>query len=128
MLAVQADNSQQPNSRWYSGSGIYRNVWLVKTGRIHVDLWGTSVTTPVVTAQRAEVQVETTLKNTTEEAARLQLVTTLLDPQGKQVARQLLDTSIQASGTLQLTQLMEVANPELWSTRNPAVYNAVKKV
>ena len=128
VLAVQADNSQQPNSRWYSGSGIYRNVWLVKTGRIHVDLWGTSVTTPVVTTQQAEVQVETTLKNTTKETARLQLVTTLLDPQGKQVARQLLDTSIQASGTLQLTQLMEVANPELWSTRNPALYKAVTTV
>ena len=63
VLVVQADNSQQPNSRWYSGSGIYRNVWLVKTGQVHVDHYGTNITTPEVTQDKATVVIETTLKN-----------------------------------------------------------------
>ncbi|NQU84727.1 MAG: beta galactosidase jelly roll domain-containing protein, partial [Mariniphaga sp.] len=46
IIAVKVNNSEQPNSRWYSGSGIYRNVWLVKTEKLHVDHWGTFVTTP----------------------------------------------------------------------------------
>ena len=63
VLVVQADNSDQPNSRWYSGSGIYRNVWLVKTGQVHVDNWGTNITTPVMNADKSTVEIETTLKN-----------------------------------------------------------------
>ena len=51
VLAVKVDNSQQPNSRWYSGSGIYRNVWLVTTEKVHVDHWGTFITTPEVCAR-----------------------------------------------------------------------------
>src|SRR5207248_4155514 len=48
LIAVRVDNSQQPNSRWYSGSGIYRNVWLTTTGKVFVDHWGTYITTPQV--------------------------------------------------------------------------------
>ena len=59
VLVVQADNSDQPNSRWYSGSGIYRNVWLVKTGQVHVDNWGTNITTPVMNADKSTVEIET---------------------------------------------------------------------
>ncbi len=57
VLAVKVDNSQQPNSRWYSGSGIYRNVWLVTTGKIFVDHWGTFITTPEVTGRFAKISV-----------------------------------------------------------------------
>ena len=49
VLAVRVDNSEQPNSRWYSGSGIYRNVWLVTTEKVYIPCWGTFVSTPVVT-------------------------------------------------------------------------------
>ncbi len=61
VLAVKVDNSQQPNSRWYSGSGIYRNVWLVTTEKISVDHWGTFVITPEVSAQAARVSIQTKL-------------------------------------------------------------------
>ena len=61
VIAVKVDNSPQPNSRWYSGSGIYRNVWLVSTNKIHVDNWGTYVTTPVVNKSSALVIVQTKL-------------------------------------------------------------------
>ncbi|MCE1155615.1 MAG: beta galactosidase jelly roll domain-containing protein, partial [Bacteroidales bacterium] len=57
VLAVRVDNSMQPNSRWYSGSGIYRNVWLVTTNDVHVAHWGTYVTTPEVSAEKALLKV-----------------------------------------------------------------------
>ncbi len=53
VMAVRVVNSEQPNSRWYSGSGIYRNVWLVTTGKLFVDHWGTYITTPTVDEQSA---------------------------------------------------------------------------
>src|SRR6185369_15937720 len=62
VIAVKVDNSQQPNSRWYSGSGIYRNVWLTTTNPVRVDHWGTYITTPYITRQDAKVKIETTVK------------------------------------------------------------------
>src|SRR5436309_12347636 len=63
VIAVRVDNSQQPNSRWYSGSGIYRHVRLVTTGPMHVDQWGTYITTPVVSADSSHVTIRTSLRN-----------------------------------------------------------------
>lgn len=74
VLAVKVDNSEQPNSRWYSGSGIYRNVWLVKTEKLFVDHWGTYVTTPYVTEQNATVAVETTIENRLSDSTYVKLV------------------------------------------------------
>jgi beta-galactosidase len=65
VIAVKVDNSAQPNSRWYSGSGIYRNVWLVTVNKIAVDHWGTFVTTPVVNKMAATVNLQTSIKNYT---------------------------------------------------------------
>src|ERR1035437_1221777 len=62
LLAVKVDNSKQPNSRWYSGSGIYRNVWLVVTNPVFVDHWGTYVTTPEITVNSAKVHVVTKVR------------------------------------------------------------------
>ena len=53
VIAVRVDNSEQPNSRWYSGCGIYRNVWLTKTNPVHVDEWGTYVTTSEISNNNA---------------------------------------------------------------------------
>jgi beta-galactosidase len=63
VIAVKVDNSLQPNSRWYSGSGIYRNVWLVTTGRTYIAHWGTFVTTPEITGVKAKVKIVTRIKN-----------------------------------------------------------------
>ncbi len=59
---MKVDNSKQPNSRWYSGSGIYRNVWLVTTEKIFVDHWGTFITTPAVNKNAAKVSIQTKVK------------------------------------------------------------------
>ncbi len=128
VLAVQVDNSQQPNSRWYSGSGIYRNVWMVKTGRVHVDLYGTNITTPTVTREKATVTIETTLKNTFATAVDALLTTTVKDPSGKTIAQASLSVSIPENNSNTTRQTLEVDAPQLWEIGSPSLYTAVTEV
>ncbi len=128
LIVVQVDNTKQPNSRWYSGSGIYRNVWLVKTGKVHVDLWGIGIETPVVNEAMAEVVVKTTLRNTLSEEVHVQLLTSIKDPQGKKVASVSHDTLLAASSTGTINQTLIVEKPELWTTTDPRLYNLVSEV
>jgi beta-galactosidase len=79
VIAVRVDNSQQPNSRWYSGSGIYRHVRLIKTDSVHVDHWGTYVTTPAVSAESSRVTIRTTVRNERRAAQPIVLRTTVSD-------------------------------------------------
>src|SRR6202035_2419154 len=64
VIAVMVDNSKQPNSRWYSGSGIYRNVWLVTTNDVFVDQWGTSIITPQISDHSATADIKINIRNT----------------------------------------------------------------
>lgn len=119
VLVVQADNSQQPNSRWYSGSGIYRNVWLVKTGQVHVDQYGTNITTPDVAQERATVVIETTLKNTYAAAVTAELTTIIKAPSGKVIAQTSLPVELPENGSDIIKQTLEVKAPELWGIKIP---------
>lgn len=85
VIAVKVDNSKQPNSRWYSG--IYRNVWLTVVDPIHVDQWGTYVTTPEVTREKATFSLRTMVKNDRSVAAKVQIISHLLDGKDKEVGR-----------------------------------------
>jgi beta-galactosidase len=63
VIAVRVDNSQQINSRWYSGSGIYRHVWMKVCNPVHADDWGMAITTPEVSSKQASVKIKTLIKN-----------------------------------------------------------------
>jgi beta-galactosidase len=89
VLAVRCDNSLQPASRWYSGAGIYRHVRLVITNPLHVEHWGTFVSTPTVSADHAVVKVENRVVNEGVGAANIAVRTTIVDPAGKAVASQI---------------------------------------
>src|ERR1035441_977987 len=82
-ICVRADNSHQPNSRWYTGSGIYRHTWLVVTSPVHVAQWGTYVAVSQMTGDFAMVRVRTRLANDGKTHSDCTLVTTLLDKDGK---------------------------------------------
>ena len=125
VIAVRVDNSKQPNSRWYSGSGIYRNVRLVTTGKVSVDHWGTFVTTPVVTGQRATVAVRTNIRNASDKDQPLTLKTIIHDPTGRKVTSTLSEYTVLEGSTAEITQEMSVENPEVWSTENSRLYKAV---
>ena len=77
VLAVRVDNSAQPNSRWYSGSGIYRHVRILVTDRTHMAHWGVFVTTPVATSALAKVSIHTRVANESSVPAGVTLETTL---------------------------------------------------
>src|SRR5215831_5509862 len=79
VIAVKVDNSQQPNSRWYSGSGIYRNVWLTTIDKVHVDHWGTYVTTPAVSEQSAKEDILTRVRNDSPNPAPVSLANIIYD-------------------------------------------------
>lgn len=121
VLAVKVDNSLQPNSRWYTGSGIYRNVWLVKTGKTHVNHWGMFVTTPEVSSEKATVQVQISLLTATADAMQVQLKTKIIDPQGQEVAAENSTTSLPSSDN-SVIQQFDIQNPQLWSVDSPELY------
>jgi beta-galactosidase len=138
VIAVKVDNSAQPNSRWYSGSGIYRNVWLVTTGRLAIDHWGTYVTTPDVNNESALIDINTTIKNTSKYnyvsdfkvAVRLKLRTTIYDTNGQIVSSAENDANIDAvEGTNKsYDQKIYIKKPKLWSVNNPYLYKIVTKL
>ena len=110
VVAVRVDNSDQPNSRWYSGCGIYRHVWLTKTHPVHVAHWGTNVVSTVAKG-KGKVNIEVTLegKGTVEN--------TLLDAKGKVVGK--------SKG---LTSTITINNPKLWSCETPYIYKVRTEV
>ena len=128
LIAVKVDNSQQPNSRWYSGSGIYRNVWLTTIDPVHVEHWGTYVTTPEVTSQSATVVIKTKVSNGSNSEAPVNLTTTILDASGKEVARAG-EKAVAAKGAqAEVSQTLKVATPMLWSDERPYLYKVVSQL
>ncbi len=85
VLAIRVDRTRYVDSRWYTGSGIYRDVKLVQTGKLHIPIWGTFITTPEVSSEKAVVSVETTLKNKYDDTRQFELSTVILGPSGNMV-------------------------------------------
>jgi beta-galactosidase len=128
VVAVRVDNSKQPNSRWYSGSGIYRNVRLVLTHAVHVDHWGTFVTTPVVSTAHAKVSVLTTVRNTTKVPVEVQVEQIMEDKSGREVCKTLGLIVVKALSVRQIKQRMQVDNPKLWRLNDPNMYNVTTRL
>ena len=128
VIAVRVDNSQQPNSRWYSGSGIYRHVRLVKTNPVHVDQWGTYVTTPLVSAESSRVTIRTRVRNARRATQPIVLRTTVSDSAGKEVAVLATDARVTGDSVIEITQDVSISRPVLWSLERPYRYRAVSRV
>ncbi len=128
IIAVRVDNSQQPNSRWYSGSGIYRNVRLVTTEKICVDHWGTFITTPEVSEQSAKISIQIKIKNSTGTGNSVKIKTDILDKEGKKVANSETDLNELEQNTGTINQIIEIKNPVLWSIENPNLYKSVTTI
>jgi beta-galactosidase len=128
LMAVRVDNSEQPNSRWYSGSGIYRHVRLIVTAPLQVDHWGVFVTTPDVASDRAKVTVRTRLKNDGNSAASLAVRTILIGPAGVPVGEAESPANVAAGADSEVIQQINVSNPALWSPDSPRLYKATTRV
>ena len=126
-IAVKVDNSVQPNSRWYSGSGIYRNVWLVTTNKIAIDHWGTYVTTTDVSSKSALVHLKIHIKNHTGKPAKAGLYSVIYDEANKVVAHTVSPLEI-ADTSENVEQDIKITKPLLWSTERPYLYKIVTSI
>ncbi|HEU4871150.1 MAG TPA: beta-galactosidase GalB, partial [Pyrinomonadaceae bacterium] len=128
VIAVKVDNSQQPNSRWYSGSGIYRNVWLTTLDPVHVEHWGTYVTTPEVNTSSATIVIKTQIDNGSNSAAPVNLTTIIQDASGREVARDVAKNVAARDSHAEISQTLKVSRPALWSDDRPYVYKVVSQL
>jgi beta-galactosidase len=128
VLAVKVDNSQQPNSRWYSGSGIYRNVWLVVTDKVRVDHWGTFVTTPEVAERAAKVSIQTKVRNETQQDQLVTLKVAVFSENGKKVADAESGGVVPKDSVREFSQELAVQHPALWSLEHPWLYKVVTTI
>ena len=128
VLAVRVDNSAQPNSRWYSGSGIYRHVRVVVTDPTHVAHWGVFVTTPKVSDESATVSIQTKVANESPKPTEVTVETTLYDRAGHEVGKTESPLMIAPGKEMEAAQTMTVATPALWSPASPTLYRAVSKI
>ncbi|MGC2661195.1 MAG: sugar-binding domain-containing protein, partial [Bryobacteraceae bacterium] len=128
VLAVLVDNSQQPNSRWYSGSGIYRYVRIVVTDPVHIAHCGVFVTTPEISDTHAKIVLNARVANELTKATDVILETTIIAPGATQAGAARSSTPLAAMHDADLEQSVSVPNPELWSPETPRLYRAVTKV
>ena len=122
VIAVKVDNSKQPDSRWSTGAGIYRHVWLDTTSPIYVAQWGTFVTTPKVSSKEATVNIATTISNDTKEKSSLRIVSTIVDPSGKQIATKVQTQLAAPNSKITLNTNLLINSPALWDIENPNLY------
>jgi len=122
VLAVRVDNSKQPSARWYTGCGIYRHVWLVKTGRLHIARHGVYATTPSVTKDSSVVRVQTSVENDYGEYKQFKLVNEIYSSDNELVARAESPVELSGNESREWIQDLTVLKPELWSPRNPVLY------
>lgn len=120
VIAVRVDHSQSADSRWYTGSGIYRNVWLVYANPIHIAQWGVYVYPKSVTKKQATLSVEVEIDNSDVKAADL-LITNELLFDGKIIAKDSRKLQMTAQNNKIETEL-KVNNPQLWDLNNPNLY------
>jgi beta-galactosidase len=121
-IRVFVNNGAQPNTRWYSGSGIYRHVWMLVGENIHIPPWGVYVTTPKVSSKTSIVSVRTTVENTSQKTAEVKVRSMLLTDSGSEVAKGEVKLNIPANGSAEAIQDLEVSSPNLWSVENPYLY------
>ena len=118
-IEVIVDNSQQQNCRWYSGSGIFRHVWLVTTNWIHLKQWNNVIITPRINSSLATVWIKTTVMNETEKDKDVTVRADITD--GYYVEK---DVSLAAHSEKEVSLVVDVYEPKLWSCDTPNLYEA----
>ncbi|CAN5784574.1 glycoside hydrolase family 2 TIM barrel-domain containing protein [soil metagenome] len=123
-IALEVKNEGQ-NSRWYSGSGIYRHVWLRILEPVHASQWGSYITTPAISKTAATVNCKTTVINESPAAAEVKVVTKIMNGAGLQVAISESRKQLSSKQILEFSQDVAITSPQLWSLETPVLYSAV---
>lgn len=122
VLVVRADNSAQPNSRWYTGCGIYRNVWLNVKNKISVAENGTYVYASNISKDFTEIHIEATINNTSYHTEDITIVAEILNPAGEKISEKRIEKHIDKSTSVVVNHTFSLNNPDLWSLENPVKY------
>lgn len=126
-IAIKADRSAYIDCRWYPGSGIYRHVRLVTANKVHIPQWGTFITTPDVSMEKANVAIETNLSNENDVDKNAKVITTLFF-EDKEIASSEKEVTLIANSKSKVNQEVAVTNPKLWNIESPNMYKAVSDV
>ncbi len=122
ILSVRIDNSVQPNSRWYTGSGLYRHVWLQVTDPVHVPDGGLNFSTRELSSERAAVVAQTTVRNQSAAPVLVEVETEIVDPTGHRAALSRITRQIGDGESADTAVELQVARPQVWSPDTPALY------
>jgi beta-galactosidase len=128
IITVRVDNSLQPNTRWYSGSGIYRHVWLHITNPLHVAHWGTYVTSSGADSNSAIVTIKTKFENKNNFLQTAILKSMLIDANGKEIAQSQIQFIVNANAAKDTLQNINISSPQLWSIDNPYLYKVFQQI
>lgn len=122
LISVRVDHSQSADSRWYTGSGIYRDVWMVYAKPVHITQWGVYVHPQVNSAQQAVMNVEVEVENGTSLEASLVIENELISPEGKSVMKKSTKLMLAANQQRKLITKLKVDHPQLWDLETPELY------
>jgi beta-galactosidase/beta-glucuronidase len=122
VLAVRVDHHEAADSRWYTGSGIYRNVYLLATAPVHIQPWGVAFTTPTVSASAATGKVTVSFTNASASAVSATVTSTLLDAKGQAVAAAKQTVPAKPGAEANATLTLPIRQPALWSVDHPNLY------
>lgn len=128
IVAVRVDNSRQKNCRWYSGSGIYRHVWMITTSPVHIAHQGVFISTQNVSGGKAVVRVKTTLCNETSGGRKVNLDLKILDKSRTKVANASVSAELPAGSSREVVRDITIERPELWDVDSPYLYSAALSV
>ena len=121
LLAIHVD-TRRHDSRWYPGAGIFRKIRLLSLSPVHLDIWGTQVSTPIIKSHYADVSVRTTIKNQREEPTLTRLHFTLRGPAQELLAEQQQELNL-APGSFETETFFTVPSPQRWDINSPALYS-----
>ena len=124
VIAVFVDNETIRTSRWYSGTGIFRHVWLIATDKVYVRNWGTAVTTPTAAVAQSQIRVQTDIVNDLTTAQSRTVETTIYDEAGNAVTSPPTSVTVNANGIDTFVQTLTLSSCKLWSPSTPVRYYA----
>ncbi len=125
VLSVYVDHSRYADSRWYTGSGIYRNVKLVTVDKLHIPIWGTYITTPWINEEKAVARMAIQVHNDYDTPSSFTLSTKIYDAEGQKVAEEENQMDFEAGQMEGIIHELDILNPKLWDCENPNMYKAV---
>lgn len=127
-ISVRVDHSRYADSRWYTGSGIYRNVQLLITNKLHIPVWGTFITSPEISSDEARIEIQLEIKNDNDINKGGSVVSDIFNSKGTRIASAASEFNAEAGQVTVLTQSLKIPDPELWGVETPHLYTANTRI